>query len=362
MIKNNKGKALISSLLILCPILVGVLLWNDLPQTIAVHWGVDGSADGWAGRGVMVFVLPLILLALHWLCMVVTGKDPKQQGQNRKAIGMIFWIMPVVSWFASGLMYGAAFGLSLNAIRLLPVLIGVLFMVIGNYMPKCKQNYTLGIKIYWTLRDEETWNKTHRLAGKVWFVGGVLILFAALIPGLLAPLYGVLILLIPMVVIPYIYAYTVYNKRRAAGLLSPVDATYFPNKKIKIISLISITVILLAVAVIMFTGEVTVTYGENSFTVDSTYWSALTVEYDAIDTLEYQESHPEGIRLNGFASGTLLLGIFEDEDCGQYTRYTYSRCKESVLLLVDGKILRVNGTDEAATKAIYDTLLERIEK
>ena len=191
-----------------------------------------------------------------------------------------------------------------------------------------------------------------------------MILFTALIPGALTPLYGILIILLPMVIIPFVYAYAVYKKRRDAGLLSPVDdISPFPNKRIKVFSLVTVAIILIAVAVLMFTGNVTVTYGETAFTVDSTYWSSLTVEYASIDAIEYRSDYySNSVRTYGFASAKLLLGNFELADEGNYTRYTYTDCKATVTIVVDKKVLVINGVDENATKAIYETLMKHTEK
>ena len=72
-----------------------------------------------------------------------------------------------------------ALGKEMNPALIVSLLLGFMFIIIGNYLPKCKQNFTLGIKIKWTLENEENWNKTHRFAGKVWFIGGFIMLLTA---------------------------------------------------------------------------------------------------------------------------------------------------------------------------------------
>jgi hypothetical protein len=76
MIKKNLTKLIIGSVLILLPVLAGVLLWDRLPETMVTHWGTDNNPDGWSPRWVVVFGLPLVLLAVHWGCMVLTALDP----------------------------------------------------------------------------------------------------------------------------------------------------------------------------------------------------------------------------------------------------------------------------------------------
>ena len=85
---------------------------------------------------------------------------------------MMFWIVPACSLVTSGILYRAASGKELGPAMLVPVLLGMLFLWVGNYFPKLRRNRTLGIKVSWTLGNEENWNRTHRFAGKVWVCGG----------------------------------------------------------------------------------------------------------------------------------------------------------------------------------------------
>ncbi len=210
MIKQNKGKALLSSMLTVLPIVFGLIVWDKLPDPMPMHWGPSGEVDGYGSRAWAVFGLPLVLLAMQWLCLFVTSRDPKNKDQNAKAQGLIWWIMPYISLFVNVLMYTVALGYTVNAITWGAMFMGLLFVVIGNYMPKCKQNYTLGIKIAWTLNDEENWNATHRFAGKVWVAGGLAILLCALLPTIAAviALFGLLLIL---VLAPVIYSYRYYK-------------------------------------------------------------------------------------------------------------------------------------------------------
>ena len=92
---------------------------------------------------------------------------------------------------------------------MIPILIGLLFIVIGNYMPKTKQSYTMGIKLPWTLASEENWNRTHRLAGFLWVIGGVYFLAMTFIGW---SLVAFLIPLAVMVLVPAVYSYLLYRK------------------------------------------------------------------------------------------------------------------------------------------------------
>ena len=208
MIKKNWKLLVITSVVILLPILAGVILWNQLPEQIPSHWNAAGEVDGWSSKPFSVFGMPLILLAFHWVCVIATGADPKQKNHSGKVLQLVFWIIPVLSALLHAITYATALGKEVRVEAVMPVFMGLLFAIIGNYLPKCKQNYTIGIKIPWTLNSEENWNKTHRLAGRLWTVCGIVIMFVGFFGGF-AFLMGIALV---MVIVPLIYSYVLYRK------------------------------------------------------------------------------------------------------------------------------------------------------
>ena len=208
MIKKNLKVLIITSIIILLPMVAGLVLWNRLPEQVPIHWDAAGEVDGWASRPVAVFVPSAMMLALQWLCVVVTSADPKKQNHPEKVKVLVFWLIPVITVFISALMYVSALGVSVRVETLMPILLGLVFVAIGNYMPKCKQNYTIGIKIPWTLASEENWNRTHRLVGWVWVGGGVVMLLL----GFLGIFWLTLVPVIIMVAVPLIYSYILHKK------------------------------------------------------------------------------------------------------------------------------------------------------
>lgn len=359
MLKNYKWKLLISSVLILIPMLLGLVFWNQLPAQFPTHFGVDGNPDAWGGK-LFVVLFPLILLVLHWLCVLITVKDPKNKDQTKKAIGMTLWIMPMLSFVVSAIMYAVAFDIDLNVSIVLHLFLGVLFIVIGNYLPKCKQNHTLGIKLIWTLSSEENWNATHRFGGKVWVVCGFLTLAASLLPMGISLIIAFATILMA-VLLPSLYSWRYYKKQAAEGTV-PEKAAYPTAKWSKTYRTVglAVTVLLLVfLVIILFTGDIQVEFGDESFTVNATYWEELTVPYDAIEEVRLSENFTPGIKVNGFNSARLNLGVFENEAFGRYTVYTYTGCKQAIILNDGRNVLVINGVDEAATRAMYDILANK---
>lgn len=209
MIKKNLPKLIITSLITLIPILIGLVLWDKLPDQVPVHWDINGEVDDYATKTQAVFLMPLVLVAFHWICAFGTSLDPKKHNINDKMFTLVLWIIPVISLLCNSMVFATALGHKVNVEIIMPLFFGALFIVIGNYFPKCKQSYTVGIKIPWTLNDEENWNKTHRMAGFLWVIGGIIIMATAF----LGSFWLFFVVLIPMVVVPFVYSYVLYKKK-----------------------------------------------------------------------------------------------------------------------------------------------------
>ena len=134
--------------------------------------------DGYSGRPFAVIGLPLFILAMQLFCAVMLRADPKKQNISEKMAQLVLWICPAVSLFAGLSIYLSALGFAINVSRLGMVFVGLIFIVIGNYLPKCRHNYTVGIRLPWTLDNEDNWNHTHRFTGYVWIIAGVVTLLS----------------------------------------------------------------------------------------------------------------------------------------------------------------------------------------
>lgn len=340
MIKNNKWNLLLSSIIILLPAFMGVFFWNT-PA---------------------VLILSLIVLAIHWICILITAKDPKNDGQNQKVFRLVIWICPLISIFANFITYAAVFKKTDGLAAFTFLLLGLLFVAIGNYLPKCKQNFTIGIKVKWALANEENWNATHRFGGRIWVIGGLLLMLCCFLPESLFP-WVMFIAIFVLAFIPAIYSYLYYRKQVKAGtapekVVIPMDKT---TKRFSIVGCVVGVVILIGALIMVFTGEINLTYEDNSFTVEATYWNAMTIDYASVDSIEYRDDFDAGSRIYGYSGARLLLGTFENEEFGSYTLYSYTPCDTCVLLEMEGKIVAIGGEDETATKTIYEELLLHIQ-
>ena len=206
--KNNKT-LIWTSLVCLIPLVAGAVLYSRLPETVATHWDMNGAANGWSSRAFAAFGLPCILLAVNLFVPFALRTDPKRQNMSPALVSVAQWTVPVISLLGSGLTLARALDYDVRVEKILPAIIGVLFILIGNYLPKTKQSYTMGIKLPWTLSSEENWNRTHRLAGFLWVIGGVYFIVMTFLKWTLA---GFLIPVALLALIPTAYSYLLYRK------------------------------------------------------------------------------------------------------------------------------------------------------
>lgn len=210
--KMNKKLLILTSIVILLPILWGLIIWPQLPNQIPIHFNVAGQANNFQSKPLAVFGLPLFLLLVHLFVIFVIGRDPKNSAMNEKMLKVIYWLTPIVSLSVFYLIYSKALGSTTNPSIVVSVLLGLIFVIMGNYMPKLKVNHTVGIRLPWTLQSEDNWHKTHRLAGKLWVLGGLILLLEAGIQFAVPYVMGIVILTI--VLIPVMYSYQLSRKNR----------------------------------------------------------------------------------------------------------------------------------------------------
>ena len=211
MLKANKKTLIIASIVTILPVLIGIICWNRLPDVMATHFGMNNEANGFSSKAFAVFGIPAILLAVLWLGAFVTSNDPKRQNISPKMFSLVVWIAPVTSLVVAAILYPVNLGYELDITFFSELLFGVMFIIIGTYLPKARQNYTIGIRVPWTLANEENWNRTHRLAGSLWIICGILMIIICLTR--LASFQWLVDILLITVLVPCIYSYWLHAKK-----------------------------------------------------------------------------------------------------------------------------------------------------
>ena len=345
MILKYKKALILSSMACLLPIPVGMVLWKLFPEG--------------AITGTWIAIIPLSMLAAQWLCIALSALDKTNQNKNEKIHKLILWVIPGITWVFCGIMYALLLGLEFSPMVWTMIPMGLLFMGIGNYMPKTRMNATMGIKTKHTYSSEANWNATHRLAGKTWVIGGLLMILAAFLPHTVA-IPVMLVCFAVIILVPMVYSYRFYQKEKAEGkeLKSGYPAM---NPKAKKLTTVFMVVLFAFLALVMFTGELQYHLEENTLTIEADWYSDLTITYDSMDALEYREGNLPGVRVGGFGSARLLMGFFENEELGVYTRYTPVNCESCILITRGESILVISTGNAESTRTLYNNLLEKTQ-
>ena len=195
--REHRMLLVLTSAIILLQMLVGVLLWDRLPDPMATHFNFQGEPDGFTSKPFAVFGMPLLLLGLHYMCLLLScASNIQMQNISSKVKSLMLLIVPAVSLLVTVLCYGYALGAPFAINRIVWVFVGVLFALVGNYLPKLRRSNTTGIRLPWTLADEEIWSRTHRFAAPVWVLCGLLMIVCGLIgSGPMIPIAAIVVVI-----------------------------------------------------------------------------------------------------------------------------------------------------------------------
>lgn len=207
--KINK-EFLMTALVIALPMVIGAIFWNQLPEKIPTHFGIDGQADGYSSKLFTLFAFPALFLLFQIICLASFEKESVKVNIPAKMRRFYTWLIPVLSLIIQGSIYANALGFIKSGPTLVTTFLAIVFIVIGNYLPKIQRNATVGIRIPWTLSDDKNWYKTHRMAGKLWVIGGLIILLESFIQVALPYVMGVVIAI--MIVVPIVYSFILSRK------------------------------------------------------------------------------------------------------------------------------------------------------
>lgn len=196
-------KFIITALVCLLPIVLGLALWNRLPDTVAIHFNIHGEADGWASKPFAVFGLPVMMAALQFFCCFVNDINAHHNGERKKFSTITKWIIPVMCIVLQIATLGYGLGWNIDMRRVAMIILSTIFIVLGNYMPKF--DHIKNCKV-----DAEKARKVNRFIGIEMVILGILALISIFLP----PIYSViwLILLIPFVITSIIYGIVVAKK------------------------------------------------------------------------------------------------------------------------------------------------------
>jgi len=217
-IKPTIKTEILPILLVLSAILSSFYFYANFPEQVPTHWNIYGEVDHYGSKLMGAFLFPVIMIGVYLLFLFLPFLDPKKEryGEFKKIYHffkfyILFFLVSI--YFVTGF---NSVGYNISVGLWIPALVGLLFVIIGNYMGKIKPNWFMGIRTPWTLSSEEVWNKTHRFGGKIFIVSGFLMAMMNFYPiNFRLPIF--IITIIAMVFGTFLYSYILYIKEKKDG-------------------------------------------------------------------------------------------------------------------------------------------------
>lgn len=213
---NRRPMILLSVAVVAAMLVLAAWAWAQLPADaqVPVHWGVDGRPDGFADKTVGLFLLPGIAALIAILLAVIPSIEPRRANLERsgKPYGATWIGVMLLLGVIHVLAVGVALGAELDVTRIMLIAAGALFVVIGNYLPKTRPNYLLGIRTPWTLTSDLSWTRTHRVGGRLFMLEGAILVASGLLDVGSGALLGLIIGGLALIVgIMFAYSYVVWK-------------------------------------------------------------------------------------------------------------------------------------------------------
>ncbi len=214
---KNKRTMIITSILCLLPEILSVILYQRLPEQIAVHWNSAGEINGYLPKAMAAFGMPVVFLLLNIFSNISLLYDPRRMNQPKALRTVGIWMVPLISLILVPATLIMSLGVKFPISTFSFILTGIVLIITGNYLPKSRRNYVMGVRLPWTFHDSDNWNKTNRLAGRIMVGGGFVILVSGFLHvNFVFQEVPVLILVVVLiVVIPYFYSFALYKKEQS---------------------------------------------------------------------------------------------------------------------------------------------------
>jgi uncharacterized membrane protein len=206
-------------LFIIAPAIYLAIIWNKLPEKVAIHFNLLGNPDRYGSKNGLIIGIAVLMVvaAAIWLLMPLVYKiDRKKRAVENKTrlLRMAFAISIFISFVACVVINSTIYDTHFN-VRIIFGSIGLVWCIMGNYMHNIKPNHFAGFRNSWTLNNEENWRKTHLLGSKIWFSGGLLVAIASFFAPRNIAIITLVVVSLLIILIPFIYSYLLYKNRKA---------------------------------------------------------------------------------------------------------------------------------------------------
>ncbi|WJQ84441.1 SdpI family protein [Brevibacillus brevis] len=188
------NKSNLSILFFFISVVLGVICYPSMPDQMVIHWGPNGEPNGFAPKLVGITFIPVVMLFLF----VAVRSQRQYYKKFQSSHDTILHTLMIVLLVIHSVIIAYGYGYMLNIGIFVTLILGILFVTIGNFMPRFRHNYLIGIRTPWSLASEEVWKNTHLLSSRVFFIGGILIMLTSFLP---TTIHYILMLIIVLVTI-----------------------------------------------------------------------------------------------------------------------------------------------------------------
>lgn len=207
---------LASTFLIALPFIYALMIYPDLADTIPVHFDINGKSDGWDNKSSIYFLPGIMGVVSLFNILLMTNLnriDPKRHApENDGVFSLLALLVTGFLSFLSLIFEYQTLHSELPLQNILFPLIGLFFSGIGLFMPYLKQNYFAGFKFPWTLESNDNWEKTHKLGGRIWVIGGLVIaLTSSVLSGKISLIIFITIVSL-LVILPALISYRIFKR------------------------------------------------------------------------------------------------------------------------------------------------------
>jgi uncharacterized membrane protein len=192
--------------------LYGLVIAPSMPNTVPIHWDLQGQPDGWGSKWINLAMGPGLVLMNIVLTFVLPLISPRQFEIARfsRTFGTLMLIMSGLWMFMYIIILHASLpGSNVDLVRLIVVGLFLFFALMGNLLGKVRRNFFVGIRTPWTLADERVWEATHRYAGRLWFAGGLL---GAILVAIGLSLPAAFVLIVVLALVPAVWSFFLYRR------------------------------------------------------------------------------------------------------------------------------------------------------
>lgn len=219
-IRSMSPATLLAVLIIIVQILVSIVTYPFMPDSVPSHWDASGQVNGYLPKLVNALLYPLLSIGIYALVRVLMTIGPRlgYQNQRKASIGIINLILDGVLLFMLIVQLtttAVALGVPIDLTFVICLSISVLFIFLGNYMGKLRRNFWAGIRTPWTLASDVVWERTHRLGGWLFVLAGLLGVIMSFIPAL--RLWGLMVVIFIIVIALVVYSYVIYQRYTVEG-------------------------------------------------------------------------------------------------------------------------------------------------